>query len=316
MVDGAGHESAWVSAHAFFQSDLDLLVKQVVAPLVDEFAARRMASDFFFLRYWEGGPHLRLRVRPAAGVSPVDVRRVIAARFGQYLSRNPSAERMSAAQYEAVAPQLALREQMRSWTAALYPNNSVSFIAYRREHERYGHGASIQAVERHFVESSRIALRVVTLAAPAERRATLALACILVAWFVGHSDRGSITMWPATSYRKGAEYLGTVQIGELARTVELARTARHLAEGGPAARAEGVLTRWTRSMTDLRAALSAAEAAEPGSGGNVGPVLDLCAHLVCNRLGISVLTEAALRNLAAQAVDSLHTERSRPDGLA
>lgn len=308
MVDRAGHESAWVSAHAFFQDDLDLLVTQVVAPLADEFAVEGMASEFFFLRYWEGGPHLRLRVLPSTGVSPLEVQRVIDERFGQYLSRNPSAEGMSAAQYEALAPQLARGEKMRSWTARLYPNDSVSFIAYRREHERYGHGASIQAVERHFAESSRIALRVVTLAAAAERRATLALACILVAWFVGGAELGSPGTWPRDRHRSSVDDPGADLVGDLDRTVDLARTARHLAAGGPGPQADGALAYWTQSMTDLRAALSAGETAEPGSGGNVLPVLDLCAHLICNRLGVSIVIEAALRRLAAQAVDSLHTE--------
>jgi thiopeptide-type bacteriocin biosynthesis protein len=310
VIDRAGHGSAWVSAHAFFHDDLDLLVTNVVAPLADELAVEGMASELFFLRYWDGGPHLRLRVLPTPGASRGEVQGLVGERFGHYLSCNPSADHMSAAQYAALAPELARKENMRSWTTRPYPNNSVSFIAYRREHERYGHGAAMQAVERHFAESSRIALPVVTLAAPAKRRATLALGCILATWFVGCTDPASLRTWLGNRHRSGAAHPPTAQAGELSRTVELARTARHLAEGGPGSLGDGALASWTRSMTGLRAALSVGQAAVSGADDGVLRVLDLCAHLICNRLGVSIVAEPALRKLAAQAIDSLHSERN------
>jgi thiopeptide-type bacteriocin biosynthesis protein len=235
-------------------------------------------------------------VLPARDVPPGEVRRRIGERFGDYLSRNPSHDRVSAAQYAGFAPRLAGLEDMRSWSTQLYPNNSVSFIAYEREHERYGYGTSIQAVERHFVESSRIALRVLTRAVPAERRLTLGLACVLAAWFVGCSDLGALRSW------LGDRYPG--RVGNLASVVRLARTTRHLAEEG--ADGDGALAYWTRSITDLRAVL----AAVPGTVDGVLPVLDLCAHLICNRLGLSLVAEGTLRQLAAQAVDSLHRDGS------
>lgn len=305
MAELARSGSAWVSAHAFFQDDLDLLVTQVVAPLVEELADGGMAGEYFFLRYWEGGPHLRFRVLPAAGVSRDEVQRLIGERFGQYLSQRPSPDRWSAEDYAALAPRLARQEGMRSWAPRLSPNNSVAFIAYRREHDRYGDDASIQAVERHFAESSRIALRVVALAAPAPQRATLALACLLVAWFLGGTDRDDLTIWLGD--RLGAAPPEPAPADELSRTVELARTAQQLAEGNFGPRPESALACWARSMGELRTALATAAG---GSDQGVLPVLDLCAHLICNRLGVSVTTETALRKLAAGAVDSLRTERN------
>jgi thiopeptide-type bacteriocin biosynthesis protein len=309
MVDRARHGAAWVSAHAFFQDDLDLLVRHVVAPLTDELAAEGMSSEFFFLRYWDGGPHLRLRVLPASGVSRGEVQRLIGHQFGQYMSRNPSSDRLSAEEYPAIAGQLARQENIRSWADRPYPNNSVSFIGYQREHERYGHGVSMQAVERHFAESSRIALRVLTLAVPTERRATLALGCILATWFVGCSDPGRGRTWFGDRCRSGVEH--PVAASDLTRTIDLARTARQLAESRPAPRdGDGALAYWTRSMVALRAALAAGEPAVPGPDDGVLRVLDLCAHLICNRLGVSPVAEEALRRLAAQAVIALRTERN------
>jgi thiopeptide-type bacteriocin biosynthesis protein len=309
MVDRAGHGSAWVSAHVFFHDDLDLLVTDVVAPLVDRLAVDGTASEFFFLRYWDGGPHLRLRVLPAVGAYRDDVQRLIGERFGRYLSRNPSADRMVAVEYPPIAAELARRENVGSWSDRLYPNNSVFFIAYQREHERYGHGASMRAVERHFAESSRIALRVLTLAVPAGRRATLALGCILATWFVGGCDSDRGRTWLADRYAGGVEHPPTA--GDLTATIALARTARRLADSGPSPRGDGdgALACWTRSTTALRTALSAGEPVVPGADG-VPRVLDLCAHLICNRLGVAPVVEQALRRLAAHAVITLHTEGS------
>lgn len=265
----------WVSAHVFFHGDLDVLLTDVLVPLAGE-----LPGEFFFLRYWDGGPHLRVRARTAAGAGRAEVRRLVGARFGDYLARNPSADRWSNATYAPLAAQLAAKERVSSPTIALEPNNSVAFLDYEPEHDRYGYGASMRAVERHFAESSRLALPVVAMGAPATRRATLALGCILTAWFVGGFD-------PA---RYASE-------GEPGRELELARTARRLA-GQPAG--GGALAYWARSLTELRTALA--------GDGTVPAVLNLCAHLICNRLGVSITAEAALRRRAAQAVRALPTE--------
>jgi thiopeptide-type bacteriocin biosynthesis protein len=288
-----------VSAHAFFQADLDLLVSQVVAPLTDELASEGLAGEFFFLRYWEGGPHLRLRVLPTGGVRRDEVQRLVDRRFRDYLCQHPSADQLPADQYPALAAELARRENMRSWTDRMYPNNSVSFISYRREHERYGYGASMQAVERHFAESSRIALEVVMSAVPVERRTTLALGCILATWFVACSDPAGRRLW-----RGDGSGAGQIPAGNLTRAIELARTARRLAENPPepGADGDGALAYWVRSTVALKAVLAAGELAERDVGDGVLRVLDLCAHLICNRLGVTPVAEEALRRLAARAV--------------
>lgn len=301
MVEHAEHETDWVSAHVFFQDDLDLLLTDVVAPLAAELAERRMSAELFFLRYWDGGRHLRVRVLPAAGVTHADVRHLVLERFCRHLAQHPSDDRMSTAQYAALAPRLARQEGMRSWVTEPYPNNSVQFLPYRREHRRYGCGASIQAVEAHFAESSRIALRVLALRPSAERRATLALACLLVAVLCDPQGLSGEGMWRFTGGRTDADLSGVI---------ELARQARRTVEAGTGAGPHGdsALTRWARSISDLRLRLTAEAAAGGDVGVGPGPVLDLCAHLICNRLGVSTVTEAALRRMAAQALDSIAAE--------
>lgn len=55
--------SHWASFHLFRSDPLDDFIRAAVAPFVTEVIEERLASAFFFIRYWEGGPHIRLRLR-------------------------------------------------------------------------------------------------------------------------------------------------------------------------------------------------------------------------------------------------------------
>src|SRR5262249_32933433 len=156
------------------------LLSDVVAPLVADLATAGMAEDYFFLRYWDGGPHLRLRVRPYMRADRADVERLVCARFEAYLRRSPSPQTLSAEQYVRTAGHLARMEGVASHTERPYPNNTVLPVPYHREHDRFGHGAAMDAVERHFVESSRIALRAVRLGASVEQRTAAVCAMLLL----------------------------------------------------------------------------------------------------------------------------------------
>ncbi|MFC4585737.1 lantibiotic dehydratase C-terminal domain-containing protein [Sphaerisporangium corydalis] len=346
LAESAAHESAWVSAHVFYQGDLDPLITGVVAPLVAELDAAGLAREFFFLRYWDGGPHLRLRVLPAtdgaadaadaSGVTDrrtggvrAEVERLVAERFGDHLARYPSAGHPDPEEYARMARSLAEREHLTSYSERPHPPNSVSFIPYRREHDRYGHGPAIEAVERHFAESSRIALRVVTLGVPADRRATAAGALILLTWFIGEPDPGRLASWTGdlgpggrASWTGGRRRAPDGDDARRDKVTGLARRMRALAavQDPPPG---GTLADWARSARTLRdtlTALAAEGAFVPPSrgwegrggiatpGGGVPTVLDICAHLICNRFGLSIVTEAALRRLAAEAVAVLAEE--------
>jgi hypothetical protein len=59
-------EARWVSFHAFCPADRDAVLMQVVQPVVAELWAEGITDRFFFIRYPEGGEHVRLRLRIAA----------------------------------------------------------------------------------------------------------------------------------------------------------------------------------------------------------------------------------------------------------
>lgn len=71
----------WIALHAHVGKHEDALLRDVVAPLL---AAVPVAPErFFFLRYWSGGPHLRLRFLCAPDGAPA-LRAAFAARFAAW----------------------------------------------------------------------------------------------------------------------------------------------------------------------------------------------------------------------------------------
>ncbi|MET7464710.1 thiopeptide-type bacteriocin biosynthesis protein [Nonomuraea sp. NPDC005501] len=323
------HESDWVSAHVFYHENLDALLTDAAGPLIAELAGRGLAEDAFFLRYWDGGPHLRFRALPTDPAHRAEVERVITERFEKYLAENPAGRSMSRQDYAAVGEALARWEGLPGHTAQLAPNNSVAFIPYRREHDRYGTGASMEAVERHFTESSRIALGLLSAGLRPEDRTTAGTAMILLTWFCGEQDAARLAPWVRVDQDRPGDVTEAGLAGATAqptehhrdRVVGLARAMRELARHLEQVSGPGSLADWARSVSTLREALAAEAAAgrfEPPPRGWEGEgavkarqvltVLDICAHLVCNRLGVTVQEEGAVRLLCADAVAVLAEE--------
>jgi hypothetical protein len=327
-------ESDWLSAHVFYHDDLDRLLIEAVGPLTEELAGAGLADGCFFLRYWDGGPHVRVRVRPAAG-RRAEVGELVTERLGRFVRDHPAPDRLRQAEYARLAGDLARWEGLATHVERLYPNNSVIFLPYRREHDRYGVGASIEAVERHFVDSSGIALRVLPVV-PRNQRAVTACAMILLGWFVAEPDSARLAEWISRSsdsheYPPGfdpASFDLTFR-RQADQWVDLARRMRTLAGAASAVTGTGALVEWARSMAVLGRTLAAQiragaftppqrgwegpdAIAVPGRPDTPLPTLDICAHLICNRLGVGLELEARARHCAARAVTVLAGDRSAP----
>lgn len=58
----------WRALHIYLHrpmEQVDQVIKSCVAPLAAGLIADGKATSWFFIRYWEGGPHLRLRLADA-----------------------------------------------------------------------------------------------------------------------------------------------------------------------------------------------------------------------------------------------------------
>jgi hypothetical protein len=329
-------ESSWLSVHLYYHGDLDRLLVDVVHPLVTEFADRGLAEEWFFVRYWEGGKHLRLRVRPLRPGGRGELADLISAHGVRFFDRYPSVDVMRQEDYTRVARRLAAGEQRPSYVEQLHANNSVDFVPYRRELDRYGDENSMCEIERHFCESSVLVLSLVRAGASAGHKATAGYAAILLSWFCAEPDPDVLTGWTSglfASWERATIAAGSdvdsAQFDEryqrqraslLTTAHRLAVLSDRLAQSAP----NGNLTEWATSIARLRdslvALISEGRSALPDRGWAMGepssmrtrilPVLDICAHLFCNRLGISASEERYLRYLAGRVLVELAEEPS------
>jgi thiopeptide-type bacteriocin biosynthesis protein len=85
---------SWVSLHVFHGSGTDLLITRAVADLVRSLDADEQLAGFFFIRYWEGGPHLRLRLLPRTPDLATEVEQRATAELKRLLGRPPDQRSM------------------------------------------------------------------------------------------------------------------------------------------------------------------------------------------------------------------------------
>jgi thiopeptide-type bacteriocin biosynthesis protein len=273
-----GHDE-WVSAHLFYHGDQDSVIVHLIPPIVAELADGGDRPDFFFLRYWDAGPHVRLRVRAKPGDHD-RVRHVIEARCRTFFRARPSTDTVGQEEYEKTAALLAHAEGMTGFTRELAPNNSVSFIPYRRENRRYGR-AAMAAVEKHFVDSSRIVLSMLSAGVTPKQRITAVVAMYLIVWFrLGRS-----------ALREGDHADLFARQRDI--LLPLGRRMRALVEQTDRMPPDDGLAGWSQTMAGLQKELDLRR--QPA-------VMTTCAHLAANRLGVDLLSERYASSLATRTV--------------
>lgn len=112
-------EQKWFAVYLFYPGELDEVLLGLIAPLTDVYLSdRRLVPSYFFIRYWEGGSHIRLRVKT------------------------------DAEQWQVILKQLEERADK------LFTGYDLTAAVYAPEIERYGDERSIYWAERHFFQSS------------------------------------------------------------------------------------------------------------------------------------------------------------------
>ncbi len=141
-------KSSWLSAYLFYNEPWEEFLTQVISPFVAQILKKRLAEQFFFIRYWENGPHIRLRIKGSSEVLENQVKPKLVQYFSDYFQAHPSQRTEPTAFSETPAAY--------QW----YPNNSIQFISYEPETERYGGDSGIAIAERQFQASSEAVLAV------------------------------------------------------------------------------------------------------------------------------------------------------------
>lgn len=130
----------WTSIYIFHGLPFEPLLERAVGPFVETCMDRGWASDWFFVRYGEDGPHIRLRIKGDASF----LKREASAWFSKYLSRHPSDR-----------PPWMDESQLGA-----RPNNSLHFPPYHPETSRYGGRRGLAIAEKQFCLSSQTVLSV------------------------------------------------------------------------------------------------------------------------------------------------------------
>lgn len=151
--------SGWESAHIYDHGDQDALITQMLEPLLAELSPYTDGS--FFIRYWKGGPHVRLRVRPREGVDAGTVRRTVLVNARRYFAARPPVERFDVAEF-AVRQQIfaMLEGENGSARFEMVDDGSVLFETYHPETGKYGGNRGVAIAERLFARSSGLAAKV------------------------------------------------------------------------------------------------------------------------------------------------------------
>jgi len=153
----------WISAHIFYNNDLHPLLVDCVRPLIGLLRERGLLSRYFFVRYWEGGSHVRLRMLPTDVTAVPEIKAILEDSIGSFLTVRPALfDHLSkmmgpshAKMFELEYGRAALLEKYGpSGEIPYYPNNSIHYIGYEPEVVRYGGPAGMEIAEKHFEISS------------------------------------------------------------------------------------------------------------------------------------------------------------------
>ncbi|WP_437600695.1 thiopeptide-type bacteriocin biosynthesis protein [Sorangium sp. So ce590] len=265
----------------------DALLLGLIDPLVSGLEKSGAIDRFFFLRYAEGGDHLRLRVRVAPGRDPEGV----------------------AARVDAAA-------------ACCAAVSRTEAAAYEPELEKHGGPVGMEIAERQFFASSRFALGCIRKTAGRPRARALVAACALDASLaragVAGDARRSFLAAYARHWRTFARAISGVELVCAAPDVASVALVRALMRG------EG-LAALGELVDDERALLAAfdadlpelAEASRRGAlGAPLATVMTNLAHTFHNRLGLTLAFEVWVADALAEAGAPHEPPRARPPSVS
>lgn len=325
-----GANRRWIGAHIYYHDRQDVLIDQGIRPLVEDHTLRDLVEGHFFVRHWQGGPHVRLRLLLRPGAPEPAVTDLLDERMEGFLHARPAETSVGQQEYLTVAGPLSRVEHGQNSIEPLRPNNSWCYRPYAPEYDRYGGTPEAMAVvERNFVESSEIGLDVIASGRSRDHRTTQALAMMVVSAAVWEGTPEGLVRFCSAGHLNWGRYLvlGDRE-GQQARFEQQYQrqhsslrqlVSRLLAVvwGGGSGQDDTPISRWMRSVTVAKAELlrlhraglvAAPESMVAGDRDDqrgVGAILMFCSHMNNNRLGISLTEEAYLVYLLWRTVSDV-----------
>ncbi|WP_101254618.1 thiopeptide-type bacteriocin biosynthesis protein [Streptomyces barkulensis] len=289
---GPGAAARWHAWHLHLGSTArslhDRVIEDVIRPTVAEAAPQR---PWFFIRYWQGGPHLRLRVGDLDDAAYERTERLLRERLESAGRLAPDEEPVDPGGYRREAERLAAAGELEAGTPVedLTPPG-VHRRSYEPEYERYGGPALMPAAERLFQLSSELTVRLLP-RLPDQRARVLAGLRATMAAAAALGDGADQAAYYAHAYRIWREWGTGFGYGEeqLDRLCGIGRDGA--AGGAGAGRTQappadhGPFAGWHRAL--------AAHARDVlrGTSTHPGRVVFSHVHMFHNRLGLNLVEE-------------------------
>lgn len=143
-------EKSWLATYLYYNEPWDKFIVEAVNPFAKKIMSEGIAEQYFFIRYWERGPHIRLRFFGDTEKMMEKIKPQIDSYFADYFKKNPSKD--------IKADWMDQLPEDQKW----YPNNSVQYIEYEPETERYGGPDAILVAEKQFQASSNAILAIMS----------------------------------------------------------------------------------------------------------------------------------------------------------
>jgi len=133
--------NTWLAVYLFYPGDLDLMLSRLVTPFIQDFFPEPAQDNYyFFIRYWENGSHIRLRMNADPAMHKI-LSKELKERANSFFFQYPD-----------------LSEASSLNKKNLFVNHYIRFTAYEPETERYGDQRSLPWAEVHFFKSSAFIL--------------------------------------------------------------------------------------------------------------------------------------------------------------
>ncbi|MET4140537.1 thiopeptide-type bacteriocin biosynthesis protein [Pedobacter sp. UYP1] len=142
-------QDKWFAVYLFYPGALDLVLRELVAPFIREFFPDEQTdAQYFFIRYWENGNHIRLRINVEHSLHKV-LAKVLEQRAKVFFSQYPAVRKLK----DSVN-----KDINQSVGQNLIADHVIQFSIYEPEIIRYGNQQSLAWAEQHFFKSSTFIL--------------------------------------------------------------------------------------------------------------------------------------------------------------
>ncbi len=278
-----GPAGTWTAWHLHLGSPSRALHDRVALGVVAPVVAALPGHPWFFLRFWQSGPHLRFRVRDLDPSAAADVQAELAGRLATVGVPRAGEPPVDVAAYADGAARLAAGEQGPDARVRPLLAPGVHPAPYEPEVERYGGPALLADSEALFQTSSEAVLGYLASGRggepPVPRTAVAARATAVAAAVLGGA--GERAAYHAHGVRAWSEW--ALLSGHPQAAVDAASAVGPDAPAVPDA--PGPFAPWQRGLAALAARVRAETPHHPGG------LVSSHVHMLHNRLGLTLLDE-------------------------